>query len=246
MSANTADALRELCKGAFIVAVGLVLLVTFDRMTPPLTSRPNAKNDLPLNESLSGCQRRSLRQMFEVKTSDKQGAHSYLQLYQHLFASKRVRARNVLEIGIYHGGSILMWHEYFMNAVTWGLDIMRTLPENVVQLMNSSRARIIHRQDAYNSSFVKRTFVDTNTKLDVFIDDGPHSLESMREAIRLYLPVMASDGIFVIEDVQGHSWLRNLQAATPIDDQKYIEMFDMSRVKGRHDDMTFVINREIY
>jgi hypothetical protein len=245
MSKNTGP-VRELARGAFIIAAGLVLLVTFDRMTLPLTPRPNADNSLPFEGPPPGCQRRSLQQMFNEDTSDKQGCHSYLQLYQHLLASKRMRARNVLEIGIDRGGSITIWHEYFMNAVTWGLDIMEKLPERVVRLMNSSRARIIHRQDAYNSSFVQRTFVDTNTKLDVFIDDGPHSLESMKAAIRLYLPVMASDGIFVIEDVQGKMWLRHLREATPIEDRKYVELLDMSKVKGRHDDMTFIINREIY
>ena len=32
--------------------------------------------------------------------------------------------KNVLEAGIYHGGSIKMWSDFFVNANVYGLDIM--------------------------------------------------------------------------------------------------------------------------
>lgn len=38
--------------------------------------------------------------------------HSYLPLYQDLLISKKETAKNVLEIGIYHGGSIKLWSDF--------------------------------------------------------------------------------------------------------------------------------------
>jgi hypothetical protein len=219
-------------------------MFAYEQMAPrPI---PHSVDNTSIPPQPSSCQMRSLQQMYDPNTSDKQGAHSYLQLYQHLFAAKRIRARTVVEIGIDEGGSIILWHEYFLNALVWGLDIMPRFPHTAVNRLNLSHVRLIYDQSAYDDSFVKRTFVDTNTTLDVFIDDGPHSLLSMKEAIRLYLPLLASDGIFVIEDVKNQSWLQVLRQDTPVEDQKYIEMMDMSPSSNWPDDMTFVINREIY
>jgi predicted O-methyltransferase YrrM len=233
-------------KRLLIIAVGLGLMFAFDQMAPRPIPHSANNNSVPLDCIPSNDQMRSFQQMFNDTTSDKGSIHSYLQLYQHLFASKRMRARNVLEIGAANGGSILMWHEYFMNAVVWGLDRLTEIPQNMIELSSSPRARIIYGQDAYNRSFVERTFVDTNITLDVFIDDGPHFKDSMEESINLYLPILAPDGIFVIEDVAVQKWLVDLYRRTPIEDRKYVEMFDMSGAKDCPDDIAFVINREIY
>jgi len=34
------------------------------------------------------------------------------------------------------------------------------------------------------------------------LDDGPHTLESMKQFIKLYSQIMTDDGILIIEDVQ--------------------------------------------
>jgi hypothetical protein len=188
----------------------------------------------------------SLMRLFNPADSDKQSGHSYLQLYQHLFETKRSMAKNVMEIGICRGGSIVMWHSYFENAIVWGLDIMKKLPPAVTPILNSPRAKLLYGHDAYDESWVNKTFADPNFALDIFIDDGPHSLASMKAAVRLYLPLLAERGIFVIEDVQHPSWLRELKAVTPKEDHKYIHTYDMSATKGRSDDIVFMVNREVY
>ena len=56
--------------------------------------------------------------------TDKNTAHSYLPLYQKLLINKKETAKNVLEVGICHGGSIKLWSDFFTNANVYGLDIM--------------------------------------------------------------------------------------------------------------------------
>ena len=58
-----------------------------------------------------------------IGRSDKNTAHSYLPLYQQLLESKKETAKNVLEVGIWFGGSIKLWDEFFINATVYGLDI---------------------------------------------------------------------------------------------------------------------------
>ena len=55
--------------------------------------------------------------------TDKNTDHSFLELYEKLLSLKKDTAKNVLEIGIWDGSSLNMWHDYFPNAKIIGLDI---------------------------------------------------------------------------------------------------------------------------
>ena len=82
-----------------------------------------------------------------------------------------------------------------------------------------------------------------NVKFDIMIDDGPHTLESMISFIEYYLPMLADDGIFVIEDVQSIDWIDTLADAIPDDMKQFIEIYDLRENKGRYDDIIFVVNK---
>jgi hypothetical protein len=75
------------------------------------------------------------------------------------------------------------------------------------------------------------------------IDDGPHSLESMVSFIKLYFPLLADDGIMIIEDIPEYHWINTLTNAVPETSKKYIEVYDRRQIKGRYDDILFVINK---
>ena len=66
----------------------------------------------------------SLVEIADNSRTDKNTVHSYLPLYQQLLIGKKETAKNVLEVGILHGGSIKMWNDFFTNANVYGLDIM--------------------------------------------------------------------------------------------------------------------------
>ena len=77
------------------------------------------------------------------------------------------------------------------------------------------------------------------------LDDGPHTLESMLQFIRLYSQVMKDDGILIIEDVQKFEWFDKLAQEVPYQLQKYIQTFDLRKNKNRYDDLVFVVNKKI-
>ena len=75
------------------------------------------------------------------------------------------------------------------------------------------------------------------------LDDGPHSLESMVQFIKLYSQILADDGILIIEDVQAYEWIGILSNQVPEHLRKYIKVYDLRQNKGRYDDIVFTIDK---
>lgn len=185
----------------------------------------------------------SLIALADDKFTDKNTIHSYLPLYEKLLSSRAERARAVLEVGIYHGGSIAMWHSFFPNAQVYGLDITRE-PPPLLKNYTTEYPRMVLKTgtDAYTASTVSQLQSEVG-KFDFVLDDGPHTLASMVSLIVHYLPIVADDGILIIEDVQDVSWFTTLRAAVPDEFKSKINIYDLRAVKGRYDDLVFVVDK---
>ena len=108
--------------------------------------------------------------------------------------------------------------------------------------MNEPRIKVL-LADAYDEKFLKNNFLG-KIHFDMMLDDGPHSLESMIQFIKLYSQVLADNGILIIEDVQSIRWLDELQKAVPEHLKQYVETYDLRHIKNRWDDIVFVINKQ--
>jgi len=180
--------------------------------------------------------------------SDKNSAHSYLPLYDTLLEPIKESAISVLEIGIgggpkkKGGGSLLMWRKYFPNAKIYGIDISS---KKVVldEVINDDKVILYNETNAYDKMFVKNNLEDI--KFDYMLDDGPHTLESMEDFIKLYTPLMSKNGILIIEDIQDIDWIDQLKNITPENLKQYIKVYDLRKNKGRYDDIVFTIDRII-
>ncbi len=184
----------------------------------------------------------SLEEIVDNSRTDKNTTHSYLPLYEKLFKNKKQTAKNVLEVGICLGGSIKLWNDYFPNAVVYGLDIMHI--NNVWEGIKNNQRIILHTStDAYDINFFYNNFLNKNIKCDLVLDDGPHTLESMVNFIKLYSQILTDDGILIIEDVQSFDWIDTLKNEVPDDLKKYIKIYDLTANKGRYDDIVFTIDK---
>ena len=56
-------------------------------------------------------------------------------------------------------------------------------------------------------------------------------------------PLIADDGILIIEDVQDITWLNKLNETVPEDLKKYIRNYDLRKIKRRYDDIVFTIDK---
>ena len=184
----------------------------------------------------------SLEELVDNSRTDKNTIHSYLPLYQNLLIKKKETAKNVLEIGIYHGGSIKLWSDFFINANVYGLDIIHI--DNVWEgIKNKDNIILYTSKNAYNEDFFIANFLYKNIKCDFMLDDGPHTLESMKEFIRLYSQIMTDDGILIIEDVQSWDWIEILKNEVPENLKQFIKIYDLRPNKNRYDDIVFTIDK---
>jgi hypothetical protein len=189
----------------------------------------------------------SLLEIIDNSKTDKNTTHSYLELYESLLSKKKQTAQNVLEIGIgdfqyKNGGSIKMWRDYFTNATIYGLDIL-SIDRVMDQLLNDNRVILYTSTDAYNENFFYNNFLNKNIKFDFLLDDGPHTLESMFQFIKLYSQVLKNDGILIIEDVRSLEWIEELKNVVPENLKKYIKVYDLRSNKNRYDDIVFTIDK---
>ena len=113
--------------------------------------------------------------------------------------------------------------------------------------MDRDRTSILF-QDAYND--IGAEDVDYLAKsgpsggIDFIIDDGPHTLQSQRDFLRLYLPLLNSGGVALIEDVQDTYWFADLEEEVLRLGKGYVtECIDIRHIKGRYDDLVFVVTR---
>jgi hypothetical protein len=183
----------------------------------------------------------SLIELVDNSRTDKNTTHSYLELYEKLLFNKKETAKNILEVGIFDGGSIKLWHDYFQNATIYGLDVKK-ISDTWDGIKNNKRIQL-GCFDAYNDIFFKTQLLNKNIKFDMMLDDGPHTLESMKQFIKLYSQIMADDGILIIEDIPNWEWIEILTNDTPKNLKKFIKSYDLRPNKGRYDDIVFTIDK---
>jgi hypothetical protein len=183
----------------------------------------------------------SLIELADHTRTDKNTVHSYLELYQTLLAHKKDTAKNVLEIGILYGGSIKLWGDFFINAMVHAVDI---LPSTHIwdELKCKNNIVVYSSVDAYDDAFFTSHFLH-NIRFDMMLDDGPHTLESMTQFIKLYSQIMTEDGILIIEDVQSLEWIEHLRNAVPHHLKSFVNVYDLRSIKGRYDDIVFTIDK---
>jgi cephalosporin hydroxylase len=191
--------------------------------------------------------------------SDKNSVHSYLKIYESLFERFRNNNINIIEVGTSNGGSIALWNNYFKNANIYGVDIIHN-KLMIDEIKNKANITLFNSTDAYDINFVTENFINKNIKFDILIDDGPHTLQSMKDFIKLYLPLIKDNGIFVIEDIPlgnpdkpdqplmtigGSDFKKELLECVKENFPEYInyvEIKDLRNIKNRYDDVMLIID----
>ena len=142
--------------------------------------------------------------------------HSYSFIYEKLLKTKENQKLTILEI--------VENEEKF--------DIWTT---NEVYYINSGEA---YTQETINKF--------NNKKFDFIIDRGSKRFKDQVFFINNYLKLLKNNGILIIEDIQSIRYVRYLYENVPNDLKKYIESYDLREVKGRYDDILFVINKSSF
>lgn len=164
-----------------------------------------------------------------------EGEHDFVKgFYNEEFKKYQDKEIKLLEIGIYGGASLALWSKYFTKGQITGLDIVDNINHKYRGL---DRVRI-GICDAYNPDAVNQM-----GEYDIIIDDGPHTIETLKKCIEYYLPKLKEGGVMVLEDVQDTSWFPILLDATPDEYKDKTECIDLRENLGRYDDLLFVIRK---
>ena len=122
--------------------------------------------------------------------TDKCIRHNYIQnFYTPLFKKLRNKKLNILEIGIYNGGSLYLWRDYFTNANIYGIDILDKSKYNSDRISTE-----ICDQKKCNNIF-------PNINFDIIIDDGSHKWEDQQISFNILFDRLNEGGMYIIEDL---------------------------------------------
>lgn len=133
--------------------------------------------------------------------------------YHHYFQRRSdFRPRNVLELGIFDGGSIAFWHELFKPEKHVAVDLMdqkdnpylkkymvsRGLSEKIKTCWNTDQADKPKLMDLVKTEF--------NGSLEFVVDDASHLYEPSLASFEVLFPLMVPGGLYIIEDWAWGHW----------------------------------------
>jgi hypothetical protein len=121
----------------------------------------------------------------------------YFDIYHRHFQQFRGQEVRVLEIGVYSGGSLDMWSNYFgPKAIIYGVDIA-----SECRVYENDRIKIFIGDQADRSFW--RGFRREVPTLDIVIDDGGHQPGQQIVSLEELLPFLRPGGVYFCEDVHG-------------------------------------------
>ncbi len=147
----------------------------------------------------------ALTELAKKHATDKWGAHYYTPHYHRFFEHIRHKSLRVFEIGVggYErpdegGESLRMWKEYFPNGQIVSIDIFdkSTLEEERIKIYRGSQTDT-------------EMLAEINSEMgpfDIIIDDGSHLQSHIITSFEFLFPLLAENGIYVVEDLQTSYW----------------------------------------
>lgn len=121
--------------------------------------------------------------------------HHYFDIYHRHFARFRGRAPIVMEIGVFHGGSLQMWHRYFgPGTYVVGIDI----DPRCQRFADAHTTVLIGDQSDRRFLAEVREIVPS---VDILIDDGGHTMVQQIATFEELYPHVQPHGIYLCEDI---------------------------------------------
>jgi len=124
----------------------------------------------------------------------------YFEIYDRHFSRYRGKEVHIVEFGVFQGGSLQMWKDYFGDkAKIYGVDInphCKQLEEEQVEIFIG---------DQENRGFLK-TIAEKVPRIDILIEDGGHTMKQQINTFEELYPHVAEDGIYLCEDTHTSYW----------------------------------------
>lgn len=184
----------------------------------------------------------TLSDLYDNRTgySDKGSNHTYIKNYYEKEFTDREGVRAFLEIGIFHGASLILWNDWFPNAIIDGIEYSSEYLEEW-ERTKSGREFPRIKYNVADAYAVSNLYKDDH--YDYIVDDGPHDPESQVLAIDLYLKKVKPGGKLIIEDIPNDERFEQLEEAARSNDLECTTKRFVFNIANRFDDMIFEITR---
>lgn len=121
----------------------------------------------------------------------------YFDIYERHFSKFVGKEVHIVEVGVYSGGSLKMWRDYFGDKCTvYGVDILDECrnyeSENVKIFIGDQQSREFWKD-----------FRSKVPRVDILVDDGGHQAEQQIVTLEEILPHLSPGGVYMCEDVSG-------------------------------------------
>ena len=121
----------------------------------------------------------------------------YFPVYERHLGKFRGQEVHILEIGVYSGGSMQMWKQYFGDkAHIYGVDI-----EPVCRQYEDEQTKIFIGDQA-DTNFWNDVLAQV-PRIDIVVDDGGHQTDQQIATLEALLPHIQPGGVFICEDING-------------------------------------------
>lgn len=121
----------------------------------------------------------------------------YFDIYERHLSKFVGHEAHIVEIGIYSGGSLKMWRQYFgTRCHITGIDI-----QEACRAYAEEGTTIVIGDQADRGFW--RECLKSMPPIDVLIDDGGHTYEQQRATLEELLPYMRPGAVYLCEDVHG-------------------------------------------
>ena len=124
----------------------------------------------------------------------------YFEIYDRHFARFRGTDVHVVEFGVFHGGSLQMWKQYFgPKARIFGVDInphCKKLGGEQIEIFIG---------DQEDRSFLK-SLAKQIPRIDILIDDGGHTMPQQINTFEELFPHVDEKGVYLCEDLHTSYW----------------------------------------
>ena len=122
--------------------------------------------------------------------------HHYLEVYDPVLAPWNNKELTLLEVGIYRGGSLKLWRDYFPRGTIVGVDLKlpeRFVPGERIQIFEGSQA-----DERFLAEVANKTAPDG---FDIIIEDASHIGELAKKTFwHLFDHHLKPGGLYAIED----------------------------------------------
>ena len=124
----------------------------------------------------------------------------YFEIYEFWFQKYKNKPLVIMEIGVFQGGSLNMWRDYFgEKAQIIGIDIN---PECKQFETENTKIFIGSQEDREFLKEIKRQV----PKIDILIDDGGHSMKQQIISFEELFDHIKEDGLYLCEDLHTSYW----------------------------------------